>query len=1454
MYVSLRYKLEGETETSVVYLANKTKDKRPFTAKLYQFTSNGRTFDLDIVFKDHKDDLEAYAVDKDGKKSLMLLARGVLKCYEGLSFQSSSESRFGEVAVTSYIIEIEKKIKSDILSAETTYAIYLICKLPHYQKSRFHIDSKSLNKISVIVVLDLSKLAILLFSLRDKDIFKSKDPQVVVAATKLPILNPNEFDLWKMRIEIINGAVQIIAPTIIVKRLAKKNKLKARGTLLMAFPNKHQLKFNIHKDAKSLMKALEKSLPSEWKTHTLIWKNKADLEEQSLNDLFNNLKIYEAEVKGSSISSQNTQNIAFVSSNNTDNTNESVSIVPSVCAASYKASVSTLPNEMDLKWQMAMLTMRARRSPRDNKNKNTPRRTVLVEADEEPTNYALMAYASSGSSSSSRSHNEVAPCFKACLKGLASVKARLVVYEQNENVFEEDIKLLKLNVILRDNALVELKKKFKKAEKEKDDLKLTLEKFQTSSKNLSKLLESQVSDKTGLGYDSQVFNSQVIDCEELHSNESDDSVPTSLLKDRHKSGEGYHVVPPPYTGTFMPFKPDLVFNDAPSNSESIAPMVNVESSSNKPSKDMSKTLRSDAPIIEDWIFDSEDETEIESMPKQKEPSFVPTSKHVKTTRESVKKVEHPTQAENLRTTNQKSRGHKNSWNRKACFVFKSLNHLIKVCDYYEKQMVQKPVWNNAIRVNHQNTVRMTHPHLNRNVVPTAVLTRSRLVSLNAARPDSTDVPQSTVQSPKPVKHVFNKEHSPIRRSINHRPTTKISNFHKKVTTVKVNKVNVVQGTKSNAEKASANWVWKPKCNSQQALKDKGVIDSGCSRHMTRNISFLLDFEEFNGGYVAFGGNPKGGKISGKGDLTCLFAKATLDESNLWHRRLGHKNFKTLNKLVKLVLLVRRTSNIEPLFSRMKRIKREFSVAKTPQQNRVAERKNRTLIEATRNMLVDSLLPIPFWVEAVNTACYVQNRNTDDGDAFDVKENENDVHVYANGSGKSDKIFICRSFLNPDDPDMPELEDIVYSDDEEDVGAEVDVSNLETYISISPIPTTRVHKNHLVTQIIGDLTSAPQIKSMTRIVKQQGELHQINDEDFNTYLPKGKRAIGSKWVFKNKKDERGIVIRNKARLVAHGHTQEEVIDYDEVFAPVARIEVILLFLAYASFMCFMVYQMDVKSAFLYENSKKEKPLLKDPDGEDVDVHIYSDYARASLDRKSTTGGCQFLGCRLISWQCKKQTIIATSSEAEYVATASCCAQVLWIQIQLLDYGKELASPKQTAHGKDNSNPFMAGSLPKTKCYKLIMFGLTKDAAINLMMLGFNQIMDFLTTYAIWYALVLNPTIYVSCIKQFWASATIKKCVSAKRTVWNEFSCFMASVVICLATELVKVSQELGLLCLLPCWFNHYHRMKKKKEDEIPNAPTPPSPTKFPFTTFTRTYPYTSCYTSSFTTIGTTNYNY
>nr|GEX77852.1 hypothetical protein [Tanacetum cinerariifolium] len=276
----------------------------------------------------------------------------------------------------------------------------------------------------------------------------SLSPRVIFAA-KLPILNPNEFDLWKITIEqyflmtdyslwqvilngdspvptrLVEGVVQPVAPTTAEQKLARKNELKARGTLLMALLDKHQLKFNSHKDAKTLMKAIEKRFGGNTETKTVLktilkqrsenftssssegldqihdrlqkLRNKADLEEQSLDDLFNSLKIYEAEFKHSSSTGTTTQNLAFVSSSNTDSINDSISAAASVSIVYAKMHVSSLLNidslsnaliysffarqstspqldnedlkqidvddleEMDLRRQMAMLTMRARR-------------------------------------------------------------------------------------------------------------------------------------------------------------------------------------------------------------------------------------------------------------------------------------------------------------------------------------------------------------------------------------------------------------------------------------------------------------------------------------------------------------------------------------------------------------------------------------------------------------------------------------------------------------------------------------------------------------------------------------------------------------------------------------------------------------------------------------------------------------------------------------------------------------------------------------------------------------------------------------------------------------------------------------------------------------------------------------------------------------------------------------
>nr|GEZ42426.1 hypothetical protein [Tanacetum cinerariifolium] len=745
-----------------------------------------------------------------------------------------------------------------------------------------------------------------------------------------------------------------------------------------------------------------RSLPSEWKTHTLIWRNKTDLEDKSLDDLFNSLKIYESEVKHSSSLGSDLQNLAFVLTTQADSTNDSVSAAISVFAVGAKLSASTLLNT-----------------------------------------------------------------------GLESVEARLLVYKQNKSTLEENIKLLNIEVQLKDNALATLRQKLETTEKDRDDLNMKLEMFQSSSTRLTDLLASQTFDKAGLGYNSKVFTQAMFDCDNYYSSKSDnDSWPPSNLYDRFVPSGRYHAVPPLMTGTFMPPKLDLVFHTPPSDeNEHLA--FNVQLSPTKPDQDL--TSRPSAPIIEDWVSDSEEE-DMPQVPKDV-PSLAQSPELVKSPRHSG---------------------------------------LI----YPPPMSVAPPV-------------------------SAAAPSKSKQVLTTPARTVSVVKSSFSKTRPNNASYAMSKSISPIRRPFIRHPSPKPIISPPRVNAAKSSAVSAAQ---TNHGK----WVWKPKCpvldhafrtsSASMTLKrfdyndalgrsksDKGVIDSGCSKHMTGNMSYLSDFEELNGGHVAFGGNPKGGKITGKGkimtgkldfddvyfvkklkfnlfsvsqmcdkknnvlftdteclvlssdfklpdvsqvllrvprennmynvnlkniipsgDLTCLFAKVTIDESTLWHRRLGHVNFKTINKLVKGNLVRGLPSKVftnenscvackkgkqhrascksktvssvdQPLFRlymdffgptfvkslnlivglenllslkvkiircnngtefknvdlnqfcRLKGIKREFSVPKTPQQNGIAERKNRTLIEAARTLLADSLLPIPFWAEAVNTACYVQNR-------------------------------------------------------------------------------------------------------------------------------------------------------------------------------------------------------------------------------------------------------------------------------------------------------------------------------------------------------------------------------------------------------------------------------------------------------------------------------------------------
>ncbi|GJS69707.1 putative ribonuclease H-like domain-containing protein [Tanacetum coccineum] len=797
--------------------------------------------------------------------------------------------------------------------------------------------------------------------------------------------------------------------------------------------------------------------------------------------------------------------------------------------------------------------------------------------------------------------------------------------------------------------------------------------------------------------------------------------------------------------------------------------------------------------------------------------------------------------------------------KKACFVCGSYSHLIKDCDFHEKRMAKKsvlqnmgrntgqreirPVWNNVQRINHQNKF-----------VPSAVLTRFGRVPVSAAkqsslrattststfRPVNTATHTNRVNVSKLRTNAFHKSHSPIRRSF-YKPTTlntRISN--EKVNTVRVNGVNTagqivvsaVKGNRVTAVKASAGCVWRPKMtdlnnvskdnsgswvskrgNPQQALKNKGIFDSGCSRHMTGNKDFLTDYQDIDGGFVAFGGSARGGKITGKGkirtdkldfedvffvkelkfnlfsvsqmcdkknsvlfteteclvlspdfklldasqvllrvprqsnmysfdlknvvpsrNLTCLFAKATINESKLWHRRLGHVNFKTMNKLISPSISFMRPfgcpvtilNTLDPLGkfdgkaeegslegysvnskafrvfnSQTKKLKRIFTVGNQTNKNAGPQEANgNTCLKQSvdtgqskeKIVSTQQYVVFPLWSSISSSYKSLDENDTADDsagkatkasstDSFNIVSTQVNAASASRTYNDAGPLFVPLGGSFPDDPLMPDLEDTAEQE-----------------------PTK-------IAQALDD---------QSWVEAMQEELLQFKIQKVWTLvdLPYGKKAIGTKWVYRNKKDEQGIVVRNKARLVAQGYKQEEGIDYDEVFAPVARIEAIRLFLAYASFMNFLMYQMDVKSSFLYDTIEEEA-LTKDEDGEDVDVHLYrfqvqpkvshlnavkkifrylkgrpklglwypkdspfileafldSDYAGASLDRKSTTGGCHFFCSRLISWQCKKQTVVANlTTEAEYIVASHCCGQVLWIQNQMLDYGYNFMQTK------------------------------------------------------------------------------------------------------------------------------------------------------------------------------------
>ncbi|GJW76502.1 putative ribonuclease H-like domain-containing protein [Tanacetum coccineum] len=527
----------------------------------------------------------------------------------------------------------------------------------------------------------------------------------------------------------------------------------------------------------------------------------------------------------------------------------------------------------------------------------------------------------------------------------------------------------------------------------------------------------------------------------------------------------------------------------------------------------------------------------------------------------------------------------------------------------------------------------------------------------------------------------------------------------------------------------------------------------------------------------------------KDSLTCLVAKATSEESILWHRRLGHINFKNINKLVKENLVkdlpLKRFENDQTCVACLKGKQHRASCIQGVSESSTSSQQD----QDNQDCIV-----MPIWKDASYFGDAAPRTDADDG-----LQDENDA------TEKSHDDSSLKDNVNTATP-----EDLVgpspASEDTQVEDQEIELGNIPQSYAVPTTPHTRIHKDHPIEHVIGDVQSSVQTRRMTTSYSELGFLSAIYEgkshQDLHTCLfacflsqeepkrvskalsdpawveamqeellqfklqkvwilvdlPKGHRAIGTKWVYRNKKDERGIVIRNKARLVAQGHTQEEGIDYDEVFAPVARIEAIRMFLAYASYMGFMVYQMDVKSAFLYGQIEEEvyvcqplgfedpdhpdkvykynytdvksastptdleKPLVQDGDAADVDEHLYRSMIGSLMYLTSSRPDIMFQTMHVYGlWYSK-------DSPLELVAYTDS------------DYAGATQDRKSTTRGSLDTKP-TAGLWHNMAAF------LEKSTGSE----GFHQVIDFLSQSHISYALTKKPEIYISFIKQFWRTA-------------------------------------------------------------------------------------------------------
>nr|GEX23232.1 retrovirus-related Pol polyprotein from transposon TNT 1-94 [Tanacetum cinerariifolium] len=869
-----------------------------------------------------------------------------------------------------------------------------------------------------------------------------------------------------------------VAPTTAEQRLARKNELKACGTLLMALP----------------VKGL-------W-THTLIWRNKTDLEEQSLDDLFNSLKIYEAEVKSSSSASTSTQNIAFVSSQTTDSTNEPVSVVASVSAASAKLHVSALPNL-------------------DNLSKT-------------------MIYSFFASQSNS---------------------------PQLDN---DDLKQIDAD------DLEEMKLKWKIAMLTVRARKGHFARECRSPKDTRKNVAAEPQ-RRNVPVETSTSNAFVSQCDE-----TDESLHASPKYDRYHSGDGYHVVPHPYTGTFMPPKPDLVFHDAPNVNETVHTAFNVELSPAKPDTELPH--RPSAPINEDWVSDSEDDYDAEI--RQNAPSFfsllnknINRSPSLKSSTFSPKVTAAKAPMVNAV---------KGNWmcDKKNSFLFTNTECIVLSPEFKlpdeNKVLLRVPWENNMYNVDLKNIVPsedLTY------LFAKATLDESNIWHKRASNIEPLVRPSLSVLSVNPYKGsgptwLFDID-----------TLTKTMNYHPVTTSNQSNPSAGVQG-QFDAKKAEEENVqqyvlfplWSPGSKNPQNTDDDDAFGDKKPEfeeekpesevYVSPSSSAQTKKHDDKTKREAKGKSPVELKISTNSTNTFNVAGPSNTAGHTHEEGIDYEEvFAPVARIKAIRLFLAYASFMGFMVYKMD-VKSAFLYGTIEEEVYVYQ-------------------PPRF-----EDPDYPDKRGKIDQTLF-IKRQKGDillVQIYVDdiifGSTNKD---LCKAFekLMKDKFQMSSMGELTFF-----LGLQVKKKTDEIFINQDKYVAEILRKFGLTD---GKLASTPKDTKKPLLKDPDGE-----DVDVHTY----KLMIGSLMYLTSSRPDIMFAV------CACAHFQ--------VTPKVSHLHA-------------------VKRIFRYLKGKPHLGLWYPKDSPFILVaYSDSDYAGASLDRKSTIGGCQFLGCRLISWQCKKQTVVATSS--------------------------------------------------------------------------------------------------------------------------------------------------------------------------------------------------------------------